>query len=97
MRANFGIDAPGVIRNVLLLAVAQLHEDARGNARAATLAGIARVTRPGGRVLLQDFRHTREYADALRTAEITEVRRALVNPMLMFPPTWRVRAIKPAA
>ena len=34
-------------------------------AMGAALAEIARVTRPGGCVLLQDFRHTAEYAEAL--------------------------------
>src|SRR5207342_2371148 len=68
--------------------------DAPGRAKA--LAEIARVTKPGGRVLLQDFRHTGDYAAALRAAGFDEVQRKLVNPLLMFPPTWRVSARKPA-
>jgi ubiquinone/menaquinone biosynthesis C-methylase UbiE len=67
--------------------------DAPGRAKA--LAEIARVLRPGGRVLLQDFRHTADYAAILRDAGFTDVRRRLVNPLLMFPPTWRVLATKP--
>jgi ubiquinone/menaquinone biosynthesis C-methylase UbiE len=67
--------------------------DAAGRARA--LAEIARVLKPGGRALLQDFRHTADYAAALRAAGFRDVRRRLVNPLLMFPPTWRVRATKP--
>ncbi|MEO8161398.1 MAG: class I SAM-dependent methyltransferase [Arenimonas sp.] len=66
--------------------------DAPGRARA--LAEIGRVLKPGGRVLLQDFRHTADYAAALRSAGFADVQRRLVNPLLMFPPTWRVTAIK---
>jgi len=69
--------------------------DAPGRERA--LGEIARVLKPGGRVLLQDFRHTADYADFLRKGGFTEVQRRLVNPLLMFPPTWRVSARKPAA
>jgi SAM-dependent methyltransferase len=68
--------------------------DAPGRERA--LAEFVRVLRPGGRVLLQDFRHTADYAAALRSAGLVEVQRRLVNPLLMFPPTWRVSARRPS-
>jgi ubiquinone/menaquinone biosynthesis C-methylase UbiE len=87
--ADAGFDAV-----VSSLAVHNVY-DAPGRARA--LAEIARVLKPGGRVLLQDFRHTGEYAAALREAGFESVRRRLVNPLLMFPPTWRVSASKAAA
>jgi ubiquinone/menaquinone biosynthesis C-methylase UbiE len=64
--------------------------------RDQALAEIVRVLKPGGRVLLQDFRHSADYARALSAAGFEGVRRTLVNPLLMFPPTWRVGARKPA-
>src|SRR5207342_875535 len=72
-----------------------VHNVYEGPGRTRALAEIARVTRAGGRVLLQDFRHTADYAAALRDAGFLDVRRRLVNPLLMFPPTWRVTGVKP--
>lgn len=56
--------------------------------RAIALAEFVRVLRPGGRVLVQDFRHAREYQRAFAAAGLIELSRKLVNPLLMFPPTW---------
>jgi len=44
--------------------------------RAAALAEIARVLKPGGTVLIVDIRHLREYAAALRAGGCTDVRNA---------------------
>jgi hypothetical protein len=55
---------------------------------------IARVLRPGGRVLLQDFRHTAEYADGLRAAGLADVERSGLQ-WRIFPPARVVSARKP--
>lgn len=44
--------------------------------RAAAIAEICRVLKPGGAVLIVDIRHIREYAAALRAGGCTDVRRA---------------------
>ncbi|HJW08658.1 MAG TPA: class I SAM-dependent methyltransferase [Holophagaceae bacterium] len=72
-----------------------LHNLDKPQDRVAALAEIVRVLKPGGRVLIQDFRHTADYARELERLGLVEVRRALVNPLLMFPPTWRVEGRKP--
>jgi len=62
--------------------------------RRKALAEIARVLKPGGRLLLQDIRHTGQYMAALRQLGMAEVRRA--GPFfLIFPPTRIVSAVKP--
>lgn len=59
--------------------------------RQQALGEILRVLRPGGVVLIQDFRHSAEYAKVFRAAGLS-VRRRLVNPLLMFPLTWSIEA-----
>jgi SAM-dependent methyltransferase len=78
----------------LLVSSLAVHNVYEGEGRDQALKEIARVVKPGGRVLLQDFRHTADYARALRAAGFDPVQRRLVNPLLMFPPTWRVDARK---
>ena len=71
-----------------------LHNLYKKEDRALALAEIIRVLKPGGRAVLQDFRHTADYARMLREAGLIVDSRRLVNPLLMFPPTWRVIARK---
>jgi SAM-dependent methyltransferase len=66
--------------------------DAAGRAQA--LREIARVLKPGGRALLQDIRHTAEYAAGLRAAGLVEVERSGLQ-WRIFPPARIVAARKP--
>lgn len=61
--------------------------------RALAVHETSRVLRPGGRVVLLDFRNTRAYARTLREAGLHEVRGSLPR-LLMFPPCWIVQARK---
>jgi arsenite methyltransferase len=49
--------------------------------RAKALSEIARVLAPGGKLLLDDIRHLREYEAELRSCHLTDIRR-LGNPLL---------------
>jgi ubiquinone/menaquinone biosynthesis C-methylase UbiE len=72
-----------------------IHNVYSADERALALREISRVLKPGGRALLQDFRHTADYAHQLQEMGFTGVRRRLVNPLLMFPFTWCVEATSP--
>lgn len=64
--------------------------------RAAAIAEIARVLAPEGRMLVQDFRHTRTYARTAAAAGLVDVARS--RPYFtIFPPVRVVSARKPAA
>jgi ubiquinone/menaquinone biosynthesis C-methylase UbiE len=58
----------------VIVSTAVLHNiyDAAGRERA--VGEIARVLKPGGRVVLADLRHTRQYADVLGRRGLTDVR-----------------------
>ncbi len=68
-----------------------LHNLYAADERAKALREIVRVLKPGGRILIQDFRHTGVYRKTLEECGL-QATRSLVNPLLMFPPTWRVVA-----
>ena len=59
-----------------VLSMSAIHNVYWAPGRAAALAEIARVLKPGGTVLIEDIRHMREYAAALRAGGCTDVRNA---------------------
>jgi arsenite methyltransferase len=59
-----------------VLSMNAIHNVYSGPGRAAAIAEITRVLKPGGSVLIVDVRHIREYAAALRAGGCTSVRRA---------------------
>jgi arsenite methyltransferase len=62
-----------------------LHNIARREEREKALIEIARVLKPGGRLLISDFRNVGEYARILREQGIVDARRRLIGWTLFFP------------
>lgn len=71
-----------------------LHNIPTREGRDAAIAEIARVVKPGGRVLLVDISHSRDYAQALARHGLGGVRHRLLS-FLFAIPTYRVDARKP--
>jgi arsenite methyltransferase len=62
--------------------------------RAQAVSEIARVLRPGGRVMIWDIQHTGQYARVLQEAGLRDVRRA--GPSFLWAmPSYVLTAIKP--
>ena len=59
-----------------VLSMNAIHNIYSAPGRAAAIAEVARVLKPGGVVLIVDIRHLREYAAALRAGGCTDVRNA---------------------
>ena len=59
-----------------VLSMMAIHNIYSAPGRAAAIAEICRVLKPGGTVLIADIRHIRRYAAALRAGGCTNVRRA---------------------
>jgi ubiquinone/menaquinone biosynthesis C-methylase UbiE len=76
-----------------------IHNIGSPTERTKAIDEAARVLRPGGRLLIADFRHTRAYASRLREVGMTEVtRRSLGWRFWYGGPPWAthlVSAIKP--
>ncbi len=65
----------------VIVSKAALHNLYARAERAKALAEMVRVLAPGGRLLIDDIRHLREYEAELRARQLTDVRR-LGNPLL---------------
>ncbi len=73
-----------------------LHNIPEAAGRTEACREIARVLRPGGVAILSDYKNTREYVAALRSAGLT-VERRFPNFLTTFPPLRIVIARKPLA
>jgi arsenite methyltransferase len=71
-----------------------LHNIAGAAERSAAIGEIVRVLKPGGRVVILDFRNTRQYAAALAAAQLGDVLRS-PRRFGMYPPVRVVTATKP--
>jgi arsenite methyltransferase len=62
-----------------------LHNISKREEREKALAEIVRVLKPGGRLLIADFRNTGEYARILRENKIGDAQRKLIGWTLFIP------------
>jgi arsenite methyltransferase len=72
-----------------------LHNISGQAGRAAAVREIARVQKPGGRVMLLDFQHTDEYERVLRASGTCEVARSGLS-FWIYPPVRTMTATKRA-
>jgi arsenite methyltransferase len=70
-----------------------LHNVPEAGGRAAAVGEMVRVLKPGGRVAILDFRHTRQYAAALAAGGLGDVHRSR-RRFGMYPPVRVVTATK---
>jgi SAM-dependent methyltransferase len=76
----------------IVTSMTAIHNIPSAAARAKAFAEMARVLRPGGRLLLFDIMHPFAYAEQLRAAGLAEVRRAGIAWLWMQPGViWSAR------
>jgi len=78
----------------LVVSTWALHNIPDRRGRAQAVREIARVLKPGGRVLLADIQRSREYAAVLRECGLSSVRHRLASFLFVIP-TYRVDGVKP--
>jgi len=64
--------------------------------RERALREVARVLKPGGRLLLRDIRHGREYVAVLTAAGLSDVRRADNRAASLLATLWTFGGVRPA-
>ena len=65
--------------------------------RAKAVREVARVLKPGGRVLLADFRHARDYADTLRAAGLGDVQTRGLGVRFWYGGPWAATSLVTAS
>lgn len=86
------LDFPDASFDVVVSSLA-IHNIPTTEGRERAVREAARVLRPGGQLLLLDFRHTRDYVRTLRSCGLACVRRSPLH-FRMFPPVRAVSARK---
>lgn len=69
----------------LIVSTWALHNIPSSEGRAKAVREIARVLRPGGRLLLVDIQYSRDYVKGLREAGIADARRRLLSFLFAIP------------
>ncbi len=74
-----------------------LHNLADPADRARAVREVARVLKPGGRVLIADFRHAGDYADTRRAAGLSDVRTRGLGVRFWYGGPWAATSLVSAS